>query len=133
MSNARNDKNLNHNNAKNDAAASARTADRAPVFSNNGIDLNIEKIDELAADASPRQLKTWISHLEALYEKKRADNRAQLKNQVDKLLLSNDYSVEELYAARPIPTLEELADHAKNRKKNKQSKREKMISGMLGG
>ena len=79
------------------------------------------------------QLKNLITHLEALYDKKRTDNRKALKNEVDNLLLSNDYSVEQLYAARPIPTTDELAAQANDRKKNKTSKRDQMIADMLAG
>ena len=132
MSNLNIDKQANGNGAKNGAAKSNGGTPRAAVFSKNGIDLNGEIIDEMAKDASPMQLKNWITHLEALYDKKRADNRKELKKQVDKLLLSNDYSLEQLYAARPLPSTEELASLAKDRKKNNQSKRDQMTNGLFG-
>lgn len=117
---------------QNNPSQTPRNGSKPTVFSKNGIDLNASLVDEMAADASPRQLKNLITHLEEIYDKRRTDNRSDLKKQVDKLLLSNDYSVEELYAARPIPTMDELAAQAKDRKRNKQSKREEMINSMLG-
>jgi len=114
-------------------AAKTNGGNRHPsILSKNGIDLNIDAIDEMASGASPRQLKNWITHLEALYDTRRLENRKELKSEVDRMLLSNDYSVEELYAARPIPTLDDLAAQVNARKKNKVSKRDQMIKNMLG-
>jgi len=132
MSNINSENQSNGRQSKNGAAKGNGNGARPSVLSKNGIDLNVEVIDEMAAGASPRQLKNWITHLEALYEKRRLANRKDLKSEVDQMLLSNDYSVEELYAARPIPTLDDLAAQVQMRKKNKISKRDQMIKNMLG-
>ncbi len=89
-------------------------------------------INKLAANASPRQMKRWIARLEVLYEEKRMAIRNELKSQLDDLLDSNDYTIEELYTARPIPSTSELAEQSEKRKSETQSKRDQAIKGICG-
>ena len=93
---------------------------------------DLELINELAADANPRQIKQWIARLEVLYEEKRTAIRTDLKSQLDDLLHTNDYTIEELYTARPIPSTSELAEQAKKRKTETQSKRDLTINSICG-
>jgi len=91
---------------------------------------DLDMINALAADANPHQIKTWIGRLEHLYEVKRSAIRTELKSQLDDLLHSNDYTIEELYAARLIPSTSELAAQAKKRKSSPRSKREQSINSI---
>ena len=93
---------------------------------------DLDMINALAADANPHQIKTWIERLEHLYDEKRSAIRTELKSQLDDLLHSNDYTIEELYAARLIPSTSELAARAKKRKSDPRSKREQSINSISG-
>ena len=80
---------------------------------------DVTAINELAKKATPKQIRAWINRLEDLYEQKKSAVRKDLTSKVGDLLESNGYTIEELFAARQLPTTADLAARAKTRKDGK--------------
>ena len=73
---------------------------------------DMKLIDDLAAAATPRQIRSWIARLEDVFASKKDNVRNDLQSKVQDIVDSNGYTLEELFGARILPSADELAELA---------------------
>lgn len=90
-------------------------------------DEKTKKINELAKDASPRQIRAWIDCLEMLYTEKKNRVRNDLQDKVTDLISSNGYTIEELFGARVLPSAADLAEWTKKKEEAAKKDKERLM------
>lgn len=90
-------------------------------------DGDLKVIDELAEQATPRQIQQWIARLETLFEQKKMRVRKDLQDRVTDMIALNGYTLEELFSARVLPSTTELAETARKSSLAQREKADKMI------
>lgn len=109
------------------ASTTATESDRPNEASAKAISFNIE---EIAKDATPRQIREWIDRLETLYDEKRTRVRNDLQDRVTDLMASNGYTIEELFGARVLPSAADLADLANQTEKASGKNKERLMDSV---
>lgn len=103
---------------KDKAVTTTTTANRKELSSDSTkkvSDARNVNIEEIAKDATPRQIREWIDSLEALYDEKKSRVRKDLQDRVTDLMSSNGYTIEELFGARVLPSAADLAEWTKQK------------------
>jgi hypothetical protein len=90
-------------------------------------DGDMKIIDELAEQATPRQIQQWIARLETLFEQKKLRVRKELQDRVTDMIGLNGYTLEELFSARVLPSTAELAEIARKNGLAQREKADRMI------
>ena len=90
-------------------------------------DDDTKKINELAKDATPRQIRAWIDRLETLYAEKKNRVRDDLQDKVSDLMSSNGYTIGELFGARVLPSAADLAEWTKTKEDAAKRDKERLM------
>jgi len=117
---------MKHSDASSNPAGATKTDDVKPM----AIDEETKKINELAKNATPRQIRAWIDRLEALYNEKKNRVRNDLQDKVTDLMSSNGYTIEELFGARVLPSAADLAEQTRSKEDEAKKDKERLMDSV---